>query len=94
MDNIYIQFENLSMGDFLINGYYQKITQLQQMTNGKCELVIYPPNKNITPLHFVVILQNEFGQIINNYIFENGNLAIKYNNLINDLLKFGISING
>lgn len=92
MDNTYIQFENLSMGDFMVNGYYQKITQLQQMVNGKCELVIYPPNKHITPLHFVVYLQNEFGQNINQYNFNNDNLAITYNTLKNDLLKFGFTI--
>jgi len=83
MEHINIQFEKLIIGDLFLYSYYQQITKLQQIVNDvpNWEMVIYPPNKYILPLHFAVILQKSNLGYMKKWIFENGNLSINFHKL-------------
>lgn len=83
MQTINIQFEKLIIGDMFLYSYLKHITNLQQIVNGvpNWQMVIYPPNKHITPLHFVVILQKSNYQYMKKWIFDNTNCAINYHKL-------------
>ena len=71
------------MGDMFLYSYLKHITHIQQIVNcvPNWKMVIYPPNKFITPLHFVVILQKSNYQYMKKWIFDNANCAINYHKL-------------